>query len=146
MNTILLEQTKSILEEKDLLAALCNTAALLYDATDNINWLGFYLYKNGELVLGPFAGKVACTHIAIGKGVCGTSFEEKKILNVKNVYEFKGHIACDSASKSELVIPLGNYGVLDIDAPVYERFTSEDEETFSQIGKLIEQRLATASL
>lgn len=143
MNNILIEQAKEVLKEKDLLASLCNITALLYDQTDKLNWLGFYFYKNDELVLGPFQGKIACTHIKIGNGVCGTAYQNQEVLNVKNVHEFKGHIACDSASNSELVIPLDSYGVLDIDSPVYERFSKEDEETFIQIASLIIEKLAS---
>lgn len=98
-------------------------------------------------MLGPFQGKVACTHIPIGKGVCGTSYQKKMLLNVADVSKFEGHIACDSNSKSELVIPLiyenKSYGVLDIDAPILNRFTYEDEETFSSIAELISKKLAT---
>ena len=147
MNTELIKQTESILQESDKLASLCNVVALLYDQTRDINWLGLYLYKNNELVLGPFQGKVACTHIPIGKGVCGTAYEKKMLLNVDNVHNFPGHIACDSASNSELVVPLlidyKIYGVLDIDSPLLQRFSYEDEETFTSIAKLISQRLTT---
>ena len=147
MNELLVKQTKEILQEEDLLASLCNVASLLYHQNKNLNWLGLYLYKHGELVLGPFQGKVACTHIPIGKGVCGTSYQKKMLLNVADVSKFEGHIACDSNSKSELVIPLiyenKSYGVLDIDAPILNRFTYEDEETFSSIAELISKKLAT---
>lgn len=142
MNKTLIEQSKQLLQEEDLLASLCNLTALLYETNNDLNWLGFYFYKNDELVLGPFQGKVACTHIKIGKGVCGTSYQNQEVLNVKNVHEFKGHIACDSASNSELVIPLDKFGVLDIDSPIYDRFNKEDEETFVEIANLIKGKLA----
>lgn len=146
MNKILIEQTKSILEETDKLAALSNLTALLFYENENLNWLGFYFYKDNELVLGPFQGKVACTHLKLDKGVCAKSFTSKQLLNVKNVHDFEGHIACDSASNSELVIPLiyeeKEYGVLDIDSPILNRFTIDDEETFKEVGLLISKKLA----
>ncbi len=96
-----------LIEEKaDWLAGLSNAAALLYLLMDNINWAGFYLYKQGELVLGPFQGKPACTHIPLGKGVCGTAAQTREIQVVKDVDLFPGHIACDAASKSEIVVPI----------------------------------------
>lgn len=145
MNKILIEQVKEILQEEDSLAALCNTSALLNQSLVDINWVGFYLYKNNQLILGPFQGKVACTRIPVGKGVCGTSFENKLLLNIDNVHEFPGHIACDTDSKSELVVPLiaknKAIGVLDIDSPSYKRFSLDDEETMSEIAKMIAEKL-----
>ena len=145
MNKILIEQVKEILQEEDSLAALCNTSALLNQSLVDINWVGFYLYKNNQLILGPFQGKVACTRIPVGKGVCGTSFENKLLLNIDNVHEFPGHIVCDSDSKSELVVPLiaknKAIGVLDIDSPSYKRFSLDDEETMSEIAKMIAEKL-----
>ena len=145
MNKILIEQVQEILQEEDNLAALCNTSALLNQSLVDINWVGFYLYKNNELVLGPFQGKVACSRIPVGKGVCGTSFENKLLLNIDNVHEFPGHIACDSESNSELVVPLiyknKAIGVLDIDSPSFKRFSLDDEETMSEIGKMIAKKL-----
>ncbi|MFZ5969313.1 MAG: GAF domain-containing protein [Bacillota bacterium] len=127
-----LKLTGLICEEPDWLANLSNAAALMYLLLDDINWAGFYLHKNGELVLGPFNGKPACTHIAIGKGVCGTAAKERKIQLVKDVHQFEGHIACDPASQSEIVVPIiheGNLiGVLDIDSPIKERFDEKDAE------------------
>jgi len=143
---ILIEQSKQILDEKNKLAALCNICALLYDYFDNLNWLGIYFYQDNELVLGPFQGKVACTHIKIGKGVCGSAIKNKQILNVPDVHKFPGHIACDSESNSELVIPLicENiiYGVLDIDSPIFDRFDKETQLLFEQIATLISKRLS----
>src|SRR5688572_18567722 len=92
--------------ERDLIANAANTAALIYDALPDLNWAGFYLYKSGELVLGPFQGKPACVRIALGKGVCGTAAARRQTVLVEDVHQFPGHIACDSASNSELVIPL----------------------------------------
>ena len=145
MNKVLVEQVKEILQEEDSLAALCNTSALLNQSLVDINWVGFYLYKNNQLILGPFQGKVACTRIPVGKGVCGTSFENKLLLNIDNVHEFPGHIACDTDSKSELVVPLiaknKAIGVLDIDSPSFKRFSLDDEETMSEIAKMIAEKL-----
>lgn len=128
---ILLVRLEGMLSsEDDWLANLANASALLYENLENINWAGFYLYKQGELILGPFQGKTACTRIKIGKGVCGTAAERKCTLVVRDVHEFPGHIACDSASNSEIVVPIicndSLVGVLDIDSPIFERFDSVD--------------------
>ena len=116
--------------ETDWLANVSNAAALLYSNLDNINWSGFYFMKNEELVLGPFQGKTACTRIKLGKGVCGTAAVEMKTQLVPDVHLFPGHIACDSASNSEIVVPIIKdgtvYGVLDIDSPVKDRFDELD--------------------
>ena len=130
-NYLNLKTTGFVSSESDWLANLSNCAAILWMMLDDINWAGFYLYKNEELVLGPFQGKPACTHIAIGKGVCGTAASTLETQLVKNVHEFEGHIACDSASNSEIVIPIVNdgrlIGVLDIDSPILNRFDEEDK-------------------
>lgn len=130
-NYMNLKLTGLICEEPDWLANLSNASALLWLLLEDINWVGFYLHKNGELVLGPFQGKPACTHIALGKGVCGTAAAELKTQLVKNVHEFPGHIACDSASNSEIVIPIiaddKLMGVLDIDSPILNRFDETDK-------------------
>ncbi|CRL64805.1 Free methionine-R-sulfoxide reductase [Proteus vulgaris] len=106
--------------ENDLIASLANTSALLFEKLDTINWVGFYLNDGDSLVLGPFQGKIACVRIGFGKGVCGTAYSENRILRVDDVHQFSGHIACDSASQSEIVLPLevnGQIiGVLDIDS------------------------------
>lgn len=116
--------------DKDWLAGLANASALLYMLMPDINWAGFYLYKGGELVLGPFQGKPACVRIALGRGVCGTAAKTREIQVVEDVDKFPGHIACDAASKSEIVLPIikdGNLlGVLDIDSPIKARFDEED--------------------
>lgn len=124
---------KSLIEdETDRIANLSNASSLLNYFLDDINWVGFYLYeeKTNELVLGPFQGLPACVRIENGKGVCGTAFRGNDIFIVDDVNEFPGHIACDANSKSEIVLPLykdgKGIGVLDIDAPIYERFTEED--------------------
>src|SRR5687767_11017092 len=122
---------RALLEgERDLIANAANTAALVYDALPDLNWAGFYLYKSGELVLGPFQGKPACVRIAIGKGVCGTAAARRETVLVEDVHAFPGHIACDSASRSEVVVPLvlGSelLGVLDLDSPRLARFGADD--------------------
>jgi L-methionine (R)-S-oxide reductase len=128
---IMLTRLEGLLSsESDWLANLSNAAALLFTNLEDINWAGFYLMKKGELVLGSFQGKTACTRIKPGKGVCGTAAAEMKIQLVPDVHLFPGHIACDSASNSEIVIPLIKhgtvFGVLDIDSPIKNRFDELD--------------------
>jgi len=142
--SLLLSQMKALLEgEGDVTANLSNASALLNEALDHINWVGFYLMKNGKLLLGPFQGKVACVHIEVGKGVCGTAVLENKTQLVTDVHLFPGHIACDSASNSELVIPLRSrgrvVGVLDIDSPLIGRFDSVDASELEKIARVIEE-------
>lgn len=143
--TILYKQIAALLEESNKIAALSNVTACINNSLDRINWVGFYFFENGELVLGPFQGNVACTHIQVGKGVCGMSIQNKKAILVEDVHQFPGHIACDSASNSELVIPLLHndfiYGVLDIDSPEYSRFTEEHLKEFETISCLIAQTI-----
>lgn len=114
------------------IANLANASALLYDALEDINWAGFYLMEQGRLVLGPFQGKPACIEIPVGRGVCGTAVQTDRTQLVPDVHDFPGHIACDSASNSEIVIPLhldgAVFGVLDIDSPLVGRFTEADRE------------------
>lgn len=141
---LLFSQMEALLEgEKDVIANLANASALLNEVLKDINWVGFYLMKRGALILGPFQGKVACVHIEVGKGVCGRAVLENKIKLVEDVHKFPGHIACDSASNSELVIPLRKngkiVGVLDIDSPLYGRFDSTDAENLDRIAKVIEE-------
>lgn len=129
--TLLLKQLRALSEdERDPIAILSNASALLNQFLPEINWVGFYLWKEDELVLGPFQGLPACIRIAYGKGVCGTAIQERKTQRVADVKQFPGHIACDSASKSEIVIPIiindTIYGVLDIDSPVTNRFDEVD--------------------
>lgn len=143
---LLTKQLQSLIEdEQNLIAILSNTPAILNDNLDQINWVGFYLIENEELILGPFQGHPACVHIAIGKGVCGTAVAEDKTQLVKDVHAFPGHIACDANSKSEIVIPIHVndeiIGVLDIDAPITDRFTNEDKEGLEVIVKVIEKQL-----
>lgn len=125
-------QVRSLLGgETDALANAANFVGLLYNALDDINWLGIYVLRGDELVLGPFQGLPACVHIPLGKGVCGTSAQNRKTLRVPDVHEFPGHITCDAASRSELVVPLivdGDLvGVLDIDSPSTDRFSEDDQ-------------------
>lgn len=128
-------------KENDMVANLANTAAFISAFFDNINWSGFYLLKENQLVLGPFCGMPATTRIDIGKGVCGTAFEKGETLVVDNVCEFPGHIACDIRSKSEVVIPLvkngKKYGVLDIDSSVYSRFSKENVEILVKVLEIL---------
>ncbi|MCC3664136.1 GAF domain-containing protein [Staphylococcus haemolyticus] len=143
---LLTKQLQSLIEdEQNLIAILSNTSAILNDNLDQINWVGFYLIENEELILGPVQGHPACVHIAIGKGVCGTAVAEDKTQLVKDVHAFPGHIACDANSKSEIVIPIHVndeiIGVLDIDAPITDRFTNEDKEGLEVIVKVIEKQL-----
>lgn len=118
--------------ENDTIANLSNASSLLNQFLTEINWVGFYLMKEGELVLGPFQGLPACVRIPVGRGVCGTAVEQKKTIVVEDVHQFPGHIACDAASNSEIVIPLLKngevIGVLDIDSPIKNRFSNEDAE------------------
>ncbi len=124
---------------------LANASALLNEKLDGINWVGFYTIKDGRLVLGPFQGKVACTLIPIGKGVCGTAVAEDKTQLVPDVHKFPGHIACDSASNSEIVVPMHRngeiFGVLDIDSPLFNRFTNEDQSGLEEFVKVLEKSL-----
>lgn len=123
-------------------ANLANTSALLDDALTDINWVGFYLMEDGRLILGPFQGKPACIEIEVGKGVCGTAVAEEAIMLVKDVHTFPGHIACDSASNSEIVIPLHAdgkiVGVLDIDSPSLARFDEADRDGLAELMKIVE--------
>ena len=126
-----------------MIANLANVSALLNEAMTDINWVGFYLVEDGKLVLGPFQGKSACIRIPVGKGVCGTAVAEDKIQLVEDVHQFPGHIACDSASNSEIVVPLHKDGkvvaVLDIDSPTVGRFTREDADGLAMIALDIEK-------
>lgn len=136
--SLLVQQLDALLtDEHNLIANLANTAALLYQELSDVNWAGFYLYDpaNDSLDLGPFQGKVACMHIKPSSGVCGSAFSTQKNLRVADVHQFPGHIACDSASQSEIVLPLTKagqkIGVLDIDSPSLDRFSQMDEETLN---------------
>ena len=140
----LTEQLQALLaQDTYFVPALSNASALLWEELEDINWAGFYLVRDDQLVLGPFQGKVACIHIQRGKGVCGTAWEKDEIQLVPNVHEFPGHIACDSASNSEIVVPIHQDGevvaVLDIDSPLFNRFSPEDCEGLSSFSSVIEK-------
>lgn len=129
--------------EPHLLANLANLAALLYESLGDVNWTGFYLLDGGELVLGPFCGKPACIRIKPGRGVCGTALSQEKTQLVPDVHAFPGHIACDGASRSELVVPLRMggrvVGVIDLDSPTPARFTKTEQELIEKIAHLLDQ-------
>ncbi|MCM1990333.1 GAF domain-containing protein [Oceanirhabdus seepicola] len=129
--------------EEDELANISNATAIIDAIIDRINWAGFYFIKNDELVLGPFQGLPACNRIQIGKGVCGTAVVERKVQRIADVCKFPGHIACDAASKSEIVIPLIKddivYGVLDIDSPQFDRFSELEEKYLVKFVDLLNE-------
>lgn len=128
------------------IANLANASALIFNTLDDLNWAGFYLLEGETLVLGPFQGKPACIEIGAGRGVCGAAVREGKTQLVCNVHEFPGHIACDSASNSELVVPIYSngktVGVLDLDSPTVGRFTEEDAEGMEQFVLVIEEEMS----
>ena len=129
--------------EPDFVPVLANASALLWESLDRLNWAGFYLMDGGSLLLGPFQGKAACVRIPLGKGVCGTAVSEGRSLRVPDVHAFPGHIACDAASNSELVIPIRKdgqvLGVLDLDSPEKDRFTEEDQAGLEAFVRVLEQ-------
>ena len=127
-------------------ANLANASALIFNTLEDLNWAGFYLMEDGKLVLNAFQGKPACIEISVGKGVCGRAVAERKTQLVPNVHDFPGHIACDSASNSEMVVPLFDkngdvVGVLDIDSPKFSRFDEEDKEGLEKFAKIIEKEV-----
>lgn len=131
-------QTSGLLAgERDLIANSANLSALIWQLVPDLNWAGFYFVKGGELLLGPFQGKPACVRIAIGKGVCGTAVSRRETMLVRDVHAFPGHIACDAASNSELVVPLLRggkvFGVLDLDSPLVGRFDPVDQAGFERV-------------
>ena len=141
---LLAGQAKEMLEAEPWYAsALSNISALVMAMVPDLNWAGFYLMRNGKLTVGPFQGKPACIHIAPGKGVCGTAAQRDETVLVPDVHEFPGHIACDGASASEIVVPVHADGrvaaVLDMDSPVKGRFTEEDRKGLEQLVKVIEE-------
>lgn len=129
--------TALLADETDALASAANFVGLLYNAFDDINWLGIYVLRGGELVLGPYQGQPACVHIAVGAGVCGTAAATRTTQRVADVHEFPGHIVCDAASRSEIVVPLivedQLLGVLDIDSPLINRFNESDQAGVEQL-------------
>jgi len=143
---LLTAQALALIEdEKDLVANLSNLSALLNMNLDNINWVGFYVLKDKQLVLGPFQGNVACVRIDLDKGVCGKAFSSNTTQRIADVHDFPGHIACDAASQSEIVVPINNQGktvaVLDIDSPITNRFNEIDEAGLNDFVKQIEAKL-----
>ena len=144
--SLLVSQLKSLGEEEPyFIPLLSNASALLYEALPDLNWAGFYLMRKGSLVLGPFQGKVACIHIPLGKGVCGTAAGQDETQLGPHGHRVPGHIACDSASHSEIVIPLHRggqvIGVLDIDSPLFSRFTDEDKTGLEAFAEALEEFL-----
>ena len=139
---LLLKQAQALVEgETDWIANTANISALLFNSLNNVNFAGVYRYENQELILGPFQGKPACVHIQIGKGVCGTAAKEKQTQIVKNVHEFAGHIACDSDSNSEIVVPIFNrngalWGVFDFDSTKVANFNELDQKYLEEISNI----------
>lgn len=137
-------QIQELLETEPWYVAACgNISAVLMDQLPDLNWAGFYILRGDRLTVGPFQGKPACIHIPVGKGVCGTAIRENRVINVPDVHLFPGHIACDGASRSEIVLPLHAEGkpiaVLDLDSPLPARFTAEDEQGLRGIAEIIEK-------
>lgn len=144
---LLLRQLEGVLSmSTDPVSNMANISAVLFDGLTQVNWVGFYVRRGEELLLGPFQGKPACVRIALGKGVCGTAAQTGQIQRVENVHNFPGHIACDSASQSEIVIPIFKegrvWGVLDLDSPVLARFTPQDQVFLEKAARLFEQETA----
>lgn len=144
--TTLSKQLDALLTgETDTIANLANASALLNTFLTDINWVGFYTMKNGELVLGPFQGLPACVRIPVGRGVCGTAVSENATMLIEDVHAFPGHIACDAASNSEIVVPLRKdgevIGVLDIDSPSKARFTTDDQQGLELFVKVLEKHI-----
>ncbi|MFC0557954.1 GAF domain-containing protein [Halalkalibacter alkalisediminis] len=131
--------------EHDLIANLANASALLSQFLDQVNWVGFYLLKEGELVLGPFQGLPACVRIPVGKGVCGTAVVKDETMIVPDVHKFPGHIACDAASRSEIVIPIRRNGniiaILDIDSPILDRFSMDEKGYLEKFTQVLEKHI-----
>lgn len=144
---LITKQLLSLAEiSSDAICVMANASALLFHSMENINWAGFYLVKDGALLLGPFQGKAACVRIERGRGVCGTAWAENSVQLVDDVHSFPGHIACDSASNSEIVIPIHRenevFAVLDIDSPVLSRFTEDDREGLISLVEAMEKILS----
>ena len=134
----------TIKTEKDIIAMMANISSIIFNVVEDLNWAGFYLVREDELVLGPFQGLPACTRLA-DEGVCVSAWKNKKIMRIENVHDFKGHVACDSESNSELVLPIlvkdELIGVLDLDSPNIGRFTELEEEKFKELVKAMEEEL-----
>lgn len=141
---IVIKQLEALIaDESDTIANLSNASALLNQFLDNINWVGFYIWKDDELVLGPFQGLPACVRIKSGRGVCGTAYKEQETQVVPDVHAFPGHIACDAASQSEIVVPIFKdgevFGVLDIDSPIKDRFDEVDKKYLEEFVRTLEK-------
>lgn len=141
---LLIAQFEALAESsQNYIPLLSNTSALIYQSLEDLNWAGFYLVKDDALLLGPFQGKTACVNIAKGKGVCGTAYEKDETQLVEDVHKFPGHIACDSASNSEIVVPIHHddkvVAVLDIDSPLLNRFSKEDQKGLEDLVKKLEE-------
>jgi len=144
---LLIKQLKTLVEdEKNAIANFSNASALLNQFLDRVNWVGFYLMEDGELVLGPFQGLPACVRIPLGKGVCGTAASSQETLRVEDVHAFPGHIACDAASQSEIVVPMVKdgqvIGVLDIDSPEKNRFDELDQQKLEEFVDMLLQYIS----
>ncbi|EKQ22155.1 GAF domain-containing protein [Lacticaseibacillus paracasei] len=153
LDPIIVDQLDGLLTgETNPITVLANASALLNDLMTDLNWAGFYLYndKTGQLDLGPFQGKVACMHIQPENGVVGTSYAQNAVLRVPNVHEFAGHIACDSASNAEIVVPITVdnrvVAIMDIDSPTLDRFSENDEAILTKFGETLAAHLDTAAL
>jgi L-methionine (R)-S-oxide reductase len=142
-------QLRALLDnERDTIANLANSAALIFHALPSLNWCGFYLLRGGELVVGPFQGRPACVRIALGRGVCGRAAANRQIIRVPDVTKFPGHVTCDSASRSEIVVPLltsdgALLGVLDLDSPECDRFDAEDEKGLEVLATILAPKLGS---
>ncbi|MDP9838088.1 GAF domain-containing protein [Neorhizobium huautlense] len=137
----LTQQLAALLDgERDFIANAANTSALLFQMMPDLNWAGFYLMKEGELVLGPFQGKTACVRIPVGRGVCGAAVQKRQSMLVEDVHAFPGHIACDAASRSELVVPIFRgdevIGVIDLDSPIPSRFDADDQAGIERVAEI----------
>lgn len=146
----LAEQARGLLHgERNMIANAANFSALLYHALPDVNWLGFYFLEDGELVVGPFQGQPACVRIAVGKGVCGTAVAQGKTQRVDDVDAFPGHIPCDSASRSEIVVPLASdgvtFGVLDVDSPIRSRFDEDDQRGIEALAAIFMESVHDAA-
>lgn len=140
---LMAKQIRSLAEiDRDFVPLLSNAAAILWEGLERVNWAGFYLMDKGSLLVGPFQGRAACVRIEVGKGVCGTAVARDQVQRVEDVHKFPGHIACDSASRSEIVLPIHSggriVGVLDIDSPERARFTAEDERGLALVVEALE--------
>ncbi len=147
---LIVKQLEALLENtKEEMSILANASAFINEMLEDVSWVGFYIWKQNQLILGPFQGKPACTHIPYNQGVCGTCAKTKQSIIVPNVHEFPGHIACDSASNSEIVIPMmiedTLYGVFDIDSTSFQRFTKQDQILLEACIEVIIKKLTIAS-